>query len=282
MSRALAALASTLFLAGCAYPGSVQARSFSTGFDAGATLHYRVHTIVTGSLVVGSQQVPLNSDQTLTEVLQVQSVDALGTASVMVTFLDIVGQPAGASAGQRPAPISLQVGADGRILSGAAAQLGGRVPSIPGSDQLTPVLAGHPVQPGDAWNKSYSRPNPYGTGGFTFTARSHYLKDEAVGGRDAAVIDTSLQGPIDFTIDFSKLPADAAQGTPGATGMVRYTGSVSTSRRYWVDLGDHQVLRSTGSGTYRLSYALAVPAGQAGGPQQVDFNGQIQTDQGRI
>jgi hypothetical protein len=280
MSRVFAALASALFLAGCAYPGSVQARSLSTGFNAGQTLRYRVHTTLSGSLLVGSQQVPLNSDQTLTEVLQVQSVDASGTAVVMVSFLDVVGQPVGGTGGPKPAPVSLRVGPDGRILSGAAAHLGGKVPSIPGSDQLIPVLAGHAVRPGDSWDKTYSRPNPYGSGGYSFTAHSSYLKDEAVGGRNAAVIDTTLQGPVDFTIDFSKLPA--AEGASGATGRVRYTGSVTSSRRYWIDVVDHQVVRSTGKGNYRLSYALAVPNGQAGGPEQVDFNGEIKTEQGPI
>ena len=279
MSRAFAALASVLFLAGCAYPGSVQARSFTTGFHAGETLRYRVHTTVSGSLLVGSQQVPFNSDQTLTEVLQVQSVDAAGTAAVMVVFLDRVGRPPAAAGDLKPAPIKLQVGSDGRILSGAAAQLAGRVPSIPGTDQLTPVLAGNTVRPGDAWDKTYSRPNPYGSGGFGFTAHSRYQGDETVGGHDVAVIDTTVEGPVDFTIDFSRLPADAGRGTPIASGPVRYTGSVKSTRRYWIDLSHHKVSRSTGVGSYRLSYALAVPPGQPGGPQQVDFNGRIKTEQ---
>ena len=280
MGRRLGALASVLLLAGCAFPGTVQARAFTTGFKAGDTIRYRLHTNLSGSLLVGSQQVPLNSDQILTQVLDVVSVDGAGTATVKVTTEDVTGEASGGTAGGKPGPVSLEIGPDGRIKSGAATQLSGRVPAIPGSDQLTPVLAGHAVKPGDSWDKEYSRPNPFGAGGFSFTAQNRYVRDETVGGRAAAVIDTTLKGPIDFTIDFSRLPASGA--TPATTAPIRYTGSIRSTRRYWLDLAGDQVLKSTGSGTYRLSYAITPPAGQAGGTQQVDFNGEIKSELTRI
>jgi len=281
MSRGFAAVASLLFLAACAFPGTVQARAFTTGFRAGDTIRYRAHTTIAGSIVVAGQAIPVSSDLTLTQVLHVQSVDRAGKAAVEVTSLDVVGNPGGGIANSKPAPVVLQVGPDGRIQSGSAAQVGGRIPSIPGSDQLTPVLPGHPVRPGDAWDKPYSRPNPYGAGEFSFTAHSRYLGDEEVDGRDASVIDTSLRGPLDFTIDFSKLPP-AAGGAAPPTGVVHYTGAIESSSRYWVSASDHLVLKSSGSGTYRLSYAVAPPPGQASGPQQLDFNGTIKTDLLRI
>jgi hypothetical protein len=281
MSRAIAALASLLFLAGCVLPGTVQARAFTTGFKAGDTIRYRVHTTISGAIVAGGNAVPLSSDLTLTQELHVQSVDKAGTATVEVTSLDIVGNATGGSATIKPSPVVLRIGPDGRIQSGSAAQVAGRIPSVPGSDQLTPVLPGHPVKPGDAWDKAYSRPNPFGSGEFSFTTHSRYLKDEAVGGRDASVIETTLQGPIDFTIDFSKLPA-AAGAAPPASGVIHYKGAIDSTNRYWISLADHLVLKSTGSGTYRLSYALAVPSGQAGGPPPLDFNGTIKSDLTRI
>ena len=72
MSRVFAALASLLFLAGCAFPGTVPARAFTTGFKAGDTIRYRVHTVISGSILVSAQAIPVNSDVTLTEVLHVQ------------------------------------------------------------------------------------------------------------------------------------------------------------------------------------------------------------------
>jgi hypothetical protein len=275
MSRGVAALATLLLLAGCASLETAQARAFATGYRAGDTIRYRLHTTLSGSLLLGAQQIPLNSDQTLTELISVVSVDEAGTATIKVTTEDVAGDTSAS-----PGPATLVIASDGRIKSGAATQLTGRVPSIPGSDQLTPVLSGKAVRPGDSWDKEYSRPNPFGAGGFSLTAHNSYARDETVAGHAAAIIDTALKGPVDFTIDFSRLPASGA--SPAVAAPVHYSGSINSSRRYWVDLTDHQVLRSTGSGSYRLSYAITVPTGQAGGPQQVDFNGSIKSELTRI
>ena len=182
----------------------------------------------------------------------------------------------------KPPPVDLLIGPDGRIRSGSGAPIGGPVPSIPGSDQLTPVLPGHPVKPGDCWDKDYSRPNPYGSGQIGFTTHCCYVKDEAVAGHDAAVVDTTLKGPIDFTVDFSKLPAAVNTPTPGLVGLIHYSGTIDSSQRYWLELPDHLLLKSAGTGKYRLSYSLSVVAGQASGQQQIDMNGQIKTTLTRI
>jgi hypothetical protein len=272
------ALAAAGLLAGCSIPGTVQAHAFSTGFKAGQTLRYQLHTVVAGSLSLAAQQVPLNSEQTITEKLDVKSVDGGGNATVEVSVVDLIDQATGAASSVTAAPVTLVVGPDGRIKSGAAAQLGGRIPSIPGSDQLTPVLAGRPVKQGDSWDVKYSRPNPYGSGGFDFTSHNRYLRDEPVGDRQAAVLESRVAGPIDFSIDFSKLPTPAAGPPPSSpSSPVHYTGSISSTATFWVDLASHEVLKSSSSGTYDLAYSLAQSAGAAG-PQQVTFNGTIKTD----
>ena len=281
MSRPLAALATALLLAGCSAPGAVEARAFSTGFKAGESIRYQVHTTVAGSLLAAGRQLPVNSDQTLSERLEVRSVDASGTATVAVTIEDVVSAATGGSAATNPAPVTLTIGSDGRIRSGSAAPLGGRVPSIPGSDQLTPVWPSHAVRPGDGWDESYDRPNPYGGGSLQFTGHQHYLRDESISGRQAAVIDSTLRGPIDFTIDFARLPAGSGSAPP-STGPIHYTGSITTTTRYWVDLATEQVLKSTGSGSYELAYATAAAAGQAAAPEQVTFNGTIGTEVERV
>lgn len=280
MSRCLAALALLLLLMGCSIPGTVQARAFSTGFKAGDTIRYRIHTTASGTIQAGSQQVPISSDHTLAEIIQVASVDAAGAATLTVTTEDVTGNATAGSGSTAPTSATMVIGSDGRIKSGAATQLNGRVPSLPGLDQLTPIFPGHSVKPGDTWTSEDSRPNPFGAGGFNFTAHNRYVKDEAVGGSSAAVVDTILEGPVDFTIDFTKVAGAITTGAQAAP--IHYTGSVNNSRRYWVDLASHQVLKSTASGTYQLTYALTVPAGQAGGPQQVDFSGKIKTDLVRI
>jgi hypothetical protein len=268
MSRSIAGLAAVLLLAGCALPGTVQARAFTTGFKAGETIRYRLHTTVSGFLQLGSQQIPLTSDQTLAMVLDIVSVDPAGTATVKVTTEDVIGNSGGSPGGDQ-APVTVEIASDGRIKSGHATQPSGRVPSIPGSDQLTPVLSSQEVKPGDHWDLPYSRPNPFGPGTLSFTAHSRYVKDEALAGKAAAVIDTSLEGQIDFTIDTSQLPT-------------HYVGTFSSSRRYWVDLAGHQVLKSTGTATYRVAYAITAPAGQASGPVQLEFIGQVKSELTRI
>ena len=277
MSRLAAALAAVALLAGCTAPWMAQARAFTTGFKAGQTLRYDVHTVLSGSLSVASQAVPLSSDQTLREILRVTSVDRSGTATVEVTITDLVAATTGGGGAQ---PSALLVGRDGRIHSGGAATLGGPIPSIPGSDQLTPVFAGHPVKPGDGWIVGYDRPNPYGGGSLRFTAHGRYLRDESAAGRQAAVIQTTLTGPIDFSIDFARLPSPPAATNPPIappTGTVQYTGQATNTATYWVDLATNQVLKSTGSGTYVLAYSVPASAGVAGA-QQVTFNGTIKTD----
>jgi hypothetical protein len=280
MSRPLAALAAVAVLAACSVPWAVQARAFTTGFKAGETIRYSVHTTVSGSLTLGAQELPLNSDQTLTEKVQVKSVDRSGTATVEVSVVDPVKSATGAASAAAPAPTTLKIASDGRILAGAAAQLGGPIPSIPGSDQLTPLLSTKPVKPGDSWSIDYMRPNPYGSGGFHFSGRTRYLRNDAVGGEQAAVMETTLGGAIDFTIDFSKLPAPQTPANPPAAvpqGPVHYTGSVTSITTYWVALTSEQVLKASASGSYALDYGLA-SAGGVSGPQQVAFNGTIRTD----
>jgi len=277
MSRRWAALAAVSLTTACSVLPTVQPRVFTTGFKAGETIRYTVHTTVAGSLTLGSQQVPLNSDRTLTETLKVKAVDHAGVATLEVTSEDPVQAATGAAPASPPA--TLQVGRDGRIRSGGAAALGGPIPAIPGSDQLTPVLASKPVSPGDRWDLDYQRPNPYGDGTFKFASHNRYLRREAVSGRQAAVFETRLQGPLDFTIDFSRLPAPTTPTNPPTvtpTGPIHYTGTVSSTMTYWVDLESLQVLKESGGGAYLLDYGLAEPG--VSGPQQVTFNGTVTTD----
>ena len=278
MSRCLAALASALFLVGCTFPGTVEARVFTTGLKSGQTLRFEVHTVVSGTLTAGPTQLPVNSDQRVSETLRVDSLDRSGTASVTLT-IDTITDSSGAALTSRPPPVTLKIASDGRILSGSGAQLGGRLPSLPGTDQLTPILAGHAVKPGDSWDRKYERPNPFGSGGFHLSTRNKYLRDEDVSGRSAAVIDSTLSGPVDFTIDFSKLPV----AQPGlGQGPVHYVGTVSSKNRYWLQNGTSQVLKASATGDYSLAYAVVVPPNQAGGPQQVSFSGRIKTDLSRL
>jgi hypothetical protein len=173
----------------------------------------------------------------------------------------------------------LRIAADGRILAGSGTQLGGRLPSLPGTDQLTPVLAGHPVKPGDTWDKEYGRPSPYGSGGFNLNTHNRYVRNEEVGSHEAAVIDSTLGGSLDFTIDFSKLHAPQ----PGvASGPVHYVGKVSSKHRYWLQSDTSQVLKASTTGDYSLTYAIVAPPNQAGGPQQVAFSGRIKSDLNRL
>ena len=277
MSRCVAALAIALVLGGCAFPGTAQARTFGTGFAAGQTLRYKSHTTVSGLIFFGSQQVPISSDQELTESVKVESVDSSGTATVTITDADIVGNPV---SGATPSPATLKIGRDGRIQAGAATQLAGKVPNLPGPDQLTPILPDHAVKLGESWDKHYKRPNPFGSGpAFDLSTHNSYVRDEAVGGHDAAVIDTRVRGTIDFTIDFpvSTVPGEAPSTTP-----THYTGSVSSSNRYWLDLAGSQVLRSTATATYNLAYTIAPASNQAGGPLVLNFKGQIEFDRTRI
>ena len=61
MSRWIAALASALLVIGCEFPGTVKARAFTTGLQAGQSIHYQVHTVVSGTLTAGKERVDIYS-----------------------------------------------------------------------------------------------------------------------------------------------------------------------------------------------------------------------------
>lgn len=115
MSRWIAALASVLLVVGCEFPGTVKARAFTTGLRAGQSVRYQVHTVVSGTLTAGSSQMPVNSDQRVSETLKVDSVDKAGTAGTAGVTLttDTLTDSSGAALTTKPGPAKLKIAADG-------------------------------------------------------------------------------------------------------------------------------------------------------------------------
>jgi hypothetical protein len=86
---------------------------------------------------------------------------------------------------------------------------------------------------------------------------------------ETAVIVTTFDVPIDFTLDFADLAeAFGGSNTAGAdeaAGFVlSYGGSGEFSQRAWVDLDRREVLRSASDGTFEMTIVMK------GGPKEAE------------
>jgi hypothetical protein len=250
-----------------------QAQALALSFTQGDSASYAIHLTMNGSVsgdAIGGDQ-PLDLDMTEHVTWAVTSVDDHGVATIRLTVDDISGTVDGAamptSAASVP-PITFEVSPDGRIVSAGGLALGGAGQTngfgFPGMSQLTPILpGGDAVAPGDTWHKTFSQPFPFGGGSISYTADSTYVRNDSVGGRQAAVIATDLGVPIDITLKFRDLlDALGSSGNlpTGATGLdllgdasIAEHGSGSVHQTSWVDLDAEDLLRSTSHGSFHIA-----------------------------
>lgn len=277
MARLLTALAPLAVLLSCSLPGATPARAFSLDFKADQSFRYQVHVTVSGNLASTAGSLPVNSDQTVTETVKVVQVKPDGTATLGVEVAPAQGQKRS---------YQLEVARDGRILTGGDDAVSSRTPTVPGSDQLTPLLPQGKVHQGDTWSGNYSRPNPFGSGSLSFAYTSKYLRDEKVGSYDTSLIETRIHGPLVFDIDLAKLFSATGQAAPPSIppgAKIHYSGSLDTTADYWLDSASRQVVKETQKGTYSLTYDLAnLPSGQGIGTGKISFQGSIDSDLRRL
>jgi hypothetical protein len=224
----------------------------------------------------------------------VQSVDSSGVADLSVALSSIVvkGQADGvtnSTTGLTLPPQEIKIAADGRLLSvnGISSEGGFPFGMGTGGDLVSAVLPDTPVKPGDTWSKDYDQANPLGSGPIHVTSKSKYLRDESLQGVNAAVVETTSNAAVEFTIDTSAL-ALPTSGTsvPSTfplpqTGMQGMTikGTATSDVITWIDPNGHRILKShmTSKTTGNLSFVLAPGSALPGliGPMSIQGSATV-------
>jgi hypothetical protein len=217
---------------------------------------------------------PLVMDMSETVTWETVSVDPGGVATISVSTSD---QQASVNGIELPTsdlaapPVEMRVAPDGRILSigglSFAGLSAGGVPGqggMPGMDQVTPLLPedGAPVAPGDTWDTSYSQDFPFGDGSVDYDVHSTYLRNEEIGGVDAAVIRSTMTVPLNLSFRMKDVATflEGQEGAPSVadlaefgSGTIAYDGELQFEMTSFVDFAGQELLRSESAGDFDLT-----------------------------
>ena len=254
----------------------VQAQTLSLGYHSGDTFKYAFHSTTKQTLVAGGVTLPAEIDMTATETVTVSSVDSTGVANLTLTLSSFVlksttGGVTNTTTGTPAFTTDLKVAGDGSIVSVDGSQVAAGNPflalsGVGGGFFVTAVLPGTAVKPGDTWTKDYSQANPGGSGAIQVKSRSKYLRNELVGGINAAVVETTSNGSID--INLGAPPAGAASGAFAGISM---KGTITSDVTTWLDPSAHRVLKShsTQSNEGTLDLGSSTGMGAMTGPMTI-------------
>jgi hypothetical protein len=263
---------------------TAQAQALTLSLTRGQSYSFHMTMAMSGTVAVGSQKQPIDLTTTGDLSWRVLSVDPAGVATVKMTLSNMTAGSGGksASAGMDRS-FNVRMTRDGRILSGGGVGnlAGGSTAGVPGMDQFTPLLPDHPVKPGDTWTKDFDQANPFGKGSFHYQSRDTLLRYEQVGGKQAAVIQSAIDLPLDISFDLAKLAAlagDAGAGLP-ARGRIVYGGDVSITQTAWLSTAQKSLLRATLAARFDMS--MRFEGGSVGAPMpsgELAFAGTMTMD----
>ena len=260
--------------------GRAEAVPLALAFTEGESETYRISQSIEGDLALsgfggeipeGFSGMHLVLDMSQTVTWDVLAVDEDGVATISVTTTDTSASFNGIEAPSSELvspPIEMRVAPDGRILSiddvSFAGFEGGGLPgegSLPGMSQITPLLPedGAPVAPGDTWDASYSQDLPFAEGSIDYDVHSTYLRNEEVGGVDAAVIRSAMTVPFDLSFRMKDLAA-VFEEQGGALSekelsdlrhaTMTIDGGLEFDMTSFVDFAEQRLLSSESAGTF--------------------------------
>lgn len=259
--------------------GRAEAVPLTLDFTAGESETYTISNSIEGDLSMsgfggeipeGFAGMHLVLDMSETVRWDVLSVDEDGVATISVTTSDttatINGFEAPSSELASP-PVEMRVAPDGRILSiddvSFAGLEGGGLPgqgSVPGMSQVTPLLPedGAPVAPGDTWDSSYSQDVPFAEGSIDYDVHGTYLRNEEIGGVDAAVIRSTMTVPLDLTFEMKDVAAfiDEQEGVSDKDrsemrhATLAFEGNLELDMTSFVDFAENKLVRSESAGAF--------------------------------
>lgn len=241
-------------------------------FREGTTYRYRMSMSVDGTVEAPLVEMPMVGELSETVAYHVVSVEPDGTATIDVSVEDVEGAFAG-----QPVPettdleVRMRVAPDGGLLEvdgtpvPAAMQQAWSDPTgsggLPGM-QSFPLLPDRPVGPGDEWVKDIDQPLPFGQGSVRLHSENEFVRYEDVGEIRAAVIESDISSPIDWTIDLTEFAdfADRVGGErvtaeefKGLPTSISYEGEVEQEQTTWLDPNRGEVLRSELTGEFDVT-----------------------------
>jgi hypothetical protein len=220
-------------------------------FHQGTVYRFSFHAV--DSLASGAEA-PNRFAFTALEIATVQSVDLSGVAQVSLALNNVastsggVSSPAGTDT-SRPA-YDVQIAEDGRILNMDGPPVAAKFPFRIGFDGtlIVALLPDNSVKPGDAWNKTYDQVNAFGasSGTLHIKSASQYLRNEAIAGVTAAVVETTSDATINSTEDIlpGVSPTPSYPLLPGGVVGFALTGTTSTDVTTWIDPHTNRVLKT--------------------------------------
>ncbi|TMK86131.1 MAG: hypothetical protein E6G44_04590 [Actinobacteria bacterium] len=244
--------------------GSASGTTFSLALAKDQTFRYQLGMSFNGSVVAGSEQVPFNVSATEIVSWRVLSVNADGVAMIQMRIESMTSKVNGRrTPAALPPPFTIRVAKDGRVLTaGNMALLNGDNPGsmFPGSDQFMPLLPDHPVKPGDFWTKTFDQDFPFGSGHLHYVTKNLFLRYETVDGVRAAVISSTIELPLDFSIDLDQL-AKAVGGSSDFSGLPKgakmiFGGSAKVTEISWLDLAHGALVNGSANGTIDMDVRI--------------------------
>ncbi|MGH2764803.1 MAG: hypothetical protein ACRDKA_02655 [Actinomycetota bacterium] len=241
-------------------------------FREGATYRYRLTMSFDGTLELPLVEMPMVGKLSETIVYHVLSVEPDGAATIDLSVEEVEGSVAG-----QPVPdvtdldIRMVIAPDGSVreVDGtpvpAALQQAWSDPTgsggLPGM-QSFPFLPEGPVGPGDEWVKDIEQPLPFGQGEVAVHAENEFARYEDVGSIRAAVIESEISSPIDWSIDLAEaaelaVEVGGSETTPeeleGLPDRISYRGDVLQDQTTWLDPSRGEVLRTELNGEFDIT-----------------------------
>jgi len=224
----------------------------------GQSIRYQFVMRIAATGKVGGASI-LNSDQ-LSGMMtwHVDSIDAQGAASITAKAPQVVEAMNGKKFPASAQSFHVKIGSDGRVPAqvgfGTTSGKDNSGPGMPGSDQITPLLPGHPVTVGDSWTTSFDQTNPMGTGVIHYQATSKLLRFAQVGDVKTAVVYTTADLPIDVSLSTRKSLKWTGQPTSnvrtGTDPTYWLKGHMAFSQTAWIDTATNTLYRSSTAGQF--------------------------------
>jgi len=246
-----------------------QAQTLSLAYSKGATYTYKVHMTLDETVDLGAITEPLKVDMTATETQTVKSVDSTGVADIRISLTAVnikttVGGVSSTTTTTVPTE-DVKVASDGRVLgiNGLAFSGGSPFGAAGGGGTGSAIFPDGTVKPGDSWTKDYDQTNPLGTGSVHVTTTSKYLRDETINGTRTAVVQTTINTPMNMTIDFSTFGQVTGSSTTlpitGIQGMA-IKGTQVADATTWLDAKAHRLVKSTMSSKIDATFSFVMSA----------------------